>query len=157
MSIRLIRLPAVVYLVVLLIPYSATAEPITFGPTTDFEAKKLGDVLALGRNHTLTLDDLRVLEGLHDNGWHLGWFKRKLKANGGDDFPGLDEIPIITLPGDGLPPNDLGLGSTVPPVAGGDGQSLDLDTAAVPEPALLLLFASGSLFVARRRLRQGAG
>ena len=155
MSIPL-RLPALISLVVLLIPCSATAGPITFGPTGDVDARHLGDVLVLGRNHTLTLDDLRVLEALDDNGWHLGWFKRKLKGNGGDDSPGLDGIPTITLPGGGLSLNDPAPGNTVPPIAVGGGQSPDLDTAAVPEPASLLLFASGLLVVARRRLRNRA-
>ena len=149
---RRVILPAVACLTAFLIPCSATA-----GPIIDLDSRYVvvGDLLVFNSQHTLTLDDLRVLDALDDNGWHLGWFKRKLKAGSvGGSLPDFDRTPTIPLPSfdSELSLDELGLGDTTGAltegVTEGDGQSLSAVSA--PEPASLFLLGSGLLVVASR-------
>src|SRR5262245_17088691 len=52
------------------------------------------DFLVVNRSHVLTLDDLRVLAERPDNGWHLGWFKRRpLDPGNVGGEPGAFDLP----------------------------------------------------------------
>ncbi len=144
------RLSAVICFAIWLAPAPATAEPIT-----DLKPFLVGDGFVLHFGHPLTPEDLLLLSNRDDSGWHLGWFKRKLREGGeaggtidfGGGWPGTLPIDI------GTPP----LTNPLLPITDPNGfPSQPLNTngaspaAIVPEPASVVLLGGGLLLVARR-------
>jgi len=94
---RLFRLTAIITFAVSVgIPSIVTAEPMT-----DFTPLLGGDGFMLHGGYTLSFADLAVLAATDDNGWHLGWFKKKLRSGDGS-FDGIDwprgENPLTPFP-----------------------------------------------------------
>src|SRR5688500_3097385 len=92
MPVRINRGLAACALLVTLIPTTAAADRIT-----DLAPLLVGDGFILYGGYTLTLDDLAVLSGRDDNGWHLGWFKKNLRDSDGGFQDGPFD-PIWTDP-----------------------------------------------------------
>ena len=151
-----------------------TANSAIAGPITDLPDVLVGDGFVLRYGHSLTYDDWLQLAARDDHGWHLGWFKKKLRDSGGD-FQGDPFDPIwinpISAPGvgngggaltipPGLPPWIVVPGASAPwdvPGAAG-GSVLTADTpATVPEPGSLIMLGTGLLAVARQLRRRAAG
>jgi hypothetical protein len=159
---------------VLLCVVGLTPSAVTAGPISDFATILVGDGFELRGGFVLTAEDLATLAALDDNGWHLGWFKRKLRSNNGastDDsdspdwsIPGSSTgpgsgagqhppTPVPLIPGFPLVPGIPGLtDDPLSPVAGEpleDGPASAAPIAA-PEPKALVLLGAGLLLLARR-------
>jgi hypothetical protein len=143
------------------------------GPITDLQDVLVGDGYILRFGHTLSVADLQVLAGRDDQGWHLGWFKKKLRDNDGPvDFTGLGpsfsgpSFQIISF-GPSFQPLGGGLTSPILPIILGLpgsfpqnpaftespfslGPSTAPPAVVTPEPTSLVLMGSGLLLVARR-------
>ena len=157
------RLSAVICFAIWLAAAPATAEPIT-----DLKPFLVGDGFVLHFGNWLTPEDLLLLSNRDDNGWHLGWFKRKLREGGeaggtidfGGGWPGTLPIDIGTPPLTNplLPitdPNGFPLTNPLLPITDPNGfpsQPLNTNGAspAAPEPASIVLLGGGLLMVARR-------
>jgi hypothetical protein len=144
-----LRSAMAVGLVAWLIPASATA-----GPITDLSPDLIGEGFVLHLGYSLTPEDLLILATRDDRGWHLGWFKRKLRGGGNGESDVVDlglstwvpTLPSNVMPNTLTPLTDIN-GVPTHPLSSGDEAS----PAAVvtPEPASLVLLGSGLVFVAR--------
>lgn len=158
MSVGIVRLSVAICFATWLTPSAVTAEPIT-----DLKPFLVGDGFVLHFGHTLTPEDLLLLSNGDDNGWHLGWFKRKLREGGeaggsidfGGGWPGTLPIDLVADPQMNplLPVTDPN---------GFPAQPLNTDGASpaaivTPEPASLILLGSGLLVVARRVRKRRSG
>ena len=98
----------------------------------------------------LTPEDLAVLAERRDHGWHLGWFKKRLR-----DLPDPAE-PDFTPGGTGwpdfpvIPGTEPGLETGgAPPILPAD-QSAAPEAVPVSEPSSMALVGTGLFLLARR-------
>jgi hypothetical protein len=150
MATRITRLGVVLWLsTAWLMPTAAIAEPIT-----NVDQMLVGDGFILRWGLTLTPEDLGLLEERDDQGWHLGWFKQKLRD-------AAFTVPLPSLPGGSSSPDVLMPPSSVQ--GGADLASNASSNEAVPqvtlvsEPTSMVLLASGLLGLAAFRRWRYAG
>jgi hypothetical protein len=130
------------------------APPALAEPITRADLVLVGDGFTIHGRVTLSAEQLGLLATLDDQGWHLGWFKQKLREAGFTvTSPSVaGGSSSLLLPPSGL--LDLPNVSPDASVTGGNTGGAVAQTTPVSEPTDMMLLASGLLgFAAFRRWR----
>ena len=141
---------ALCFLMTAVISTPALADPIT-----GMDQVLVGDGFIVHGGVTLGAEQLGLLATFDDHGWHLGWFKQKLRE-GGFTGPAPSVAGGVSSSHPLLPPNTaLDLPSLGPDASVTGGTVAQ--TTPVSEPTEMVLLASGLIGVAAfRRWRDTA-